>query len=54
MVIHILGGLTQIQVSGDLTPSYIKRVMELDKLLGIKIIGMSVEELLFAAAFGKY
>jgi len=35
-------------------PGYIERVWKLEALLAIQIIGMPIEELLFAAAFGMY
>jgi hypothetical protein len=37
-----------------LSPGYIERVWNLDALLGIQILDMPIEELLFAAGFGMY
>ena len=35
-------------------PGYIERVWNLGALSGLLIVGMPIEELLFAAAFGAY
>jgi len=35
-------------------PGYIERVWNLDALSGLTVVGMPIEELLFAAAFGAY
>ncbi len=37
-----------------MAPGYIERVWRLDLLLGVYIVGMPLEELLFAAGFGLY
>jgi len=36
------------------SPGYIARVWNLDALSGLDVLGMPLEELLFAAAFGAY